>query len=573
MASINFKWVRYKNFLSTGNQFTEIRLDDHKTTLISGKNGVGKTTLPEAIIYALYNRSLRNLNKPQLVNSITNKNLLVELAFDIANKSYLIRRGMKPGIFEIFVNDELIKQESAVKNYQEILENEILKIDYRSFIQVNILSMANYTPFMKLPAAQRRNVIEDLLDIQIFSVMNTLLKEKIQNNKSNLQEAEYNIKLIQNKIELHNKHLRELNQNNQELIKERKQKITEYRQVIRDSSKSVEKLQKEVSKYMQASENNSKAKDDIRKITTVITKTASLEKKIKSSCEFYETEETCPTCSQTLDKHFKSSKIDELNSKLSLISEKLPGLIEKQKLIQKKVDALSTLETKILSLNKKIQNHNNEILTANKFIDNLKQDIEDLEQKVIKNKSDNSAMYIIEEEKQNAETAKKELIEQKEVLLLASQLLKDGGIKAKIIQQYIPIMNKLINNYLAKMDFFVNFELDETFKETIKSRFRDEFSYENFSQGEKLRIDLALLFAWRAIAKMRNSANTNMLFFDEILDSSLDSTGIEEFLNIIKTLSGDTNLFIISHRSEHLMDKFDNVIRFEKKGNFSRIVD
>lgn len=570
---IIFKTIRYKNLLATGNKFIEIKLNKHKSTLVTGSNGSGKTSSLVALFYALYGKALTGINKPQLINSITKKNLLVEAEFSIGNKEYLVRRGMKPNVFEIFCDGYLLNQDSQIKDYQEVLETQILKINHKSFKQIVIITMANYTPFMKLPAAERRNVIEDLLDIQIFSVMNSLLRDKIVANKDHIKDTEYNIKLIKNKIELHKKHIAELNQNNSAIIEQRKLQIEEHNEQIRQYSLEIKTIQEEIDSFRENSEKFVKLQEDINSSTELLRKAKVYEKQLQSQIQFYESSDNCPTCDQPFDQTFKQSKLESKNKDLEKLVSNLPKIVEKLTKLNKDMEEQISINNKISKLQKNIDKNNIKINTSNQFINSLKKDINDLETKVKAVKLDNSTLKNFKEEYEDAEMNKKDLLEAKELLQLAGQLLKDGGIKSKIIQQYVPIMNKLINSYLAKMDFFVQFELDETFKETIKSRFRDEFSYENFSQGEKLRIDLALLFAWRAIAKMRNSVSTNLLFFDEILDSSLDQQGMEEFLNIIKSLSGDTNLFIISHRSENLNEKFDHQIVFEKCQNFSRIAN
>lgn len=569
---IIFETVRYKNFLSTGNDFIELRLNEHASTLIVGQNGAGKTTCLEAIYFALYGKSLRNINKPNLINSITGKNLLVELEFTISGAKYLIRRGHKPGIFEIYKNEKLLDQDAASGDYQTMLEDQILKIKAKSFSQIVTLSMANYTPFMKLTTGDRRKVIEDLLDIQIFSVMNQLLKDRVSSNKEAITAVEYDVKLLENKIELHKKHLLELNRNNKDLINERKAKIAEQHEQIHKYAEQISAFEKEVQALQDGLVVHMGSDQELAQATQFAKRAKALRKTIQTTFEFYETNTSCPTCSQQLDQHFKDSKIKECSDKLETIDGKIPELERQISELTNRVGEVKLVNGKICELNKKISNVAGDITTANKLITALTADIESLLEKVEQVKSDNSVMIALQEQIENSVSTKNDLISEREVLNLAGALLKDGGIKTRVIKQYIPIMNKLINNYLAKMDFFVQFELDETFKETIKSRYRDEFSYESFSQGEKLRIDLALMFSWRAIAKMRNSASTNLLFMDEILDSSLDTSGVDEFLKIIKGLTSDTNLFIISHRGDQLVDKFDNVLKFEKKHNFSRLI-
>jgi DNA repair exonuclease SbcCD ATPase subunit len=545
-------------------------LNEHKNTLIVGDNGAGKTTCLEAIMFALYGKPLRNINKPKLVNSITQKHLMVELEFDIAKKEYLIRRGMKPDIFEIFCDGVLLNQDSKAKDYQKVLETQILKINYKSAGQIIMLSMANYTPFMKLESQKRREVIEDLLDIQIFSVMNTLLKDKINENKQLIQDTEYEIKLVTNNIALHKKHVAELNQNTKELVDERRKKIEEYNEQIAQSSALIVEYQKEI-QGCQAAFGETDVKAQLANLEGILKKAEVQKAKIHKELAFYQEHTSCPTCTQPLDHEFKCGTIQAKNELLEKIESGLPRVQKKLAdtiEIAKKMDALNDA---INFINRKISDQNITITTCNKFIETLTKEMKELETRISRVKADNSTLLALNGDLAKHEANKAVLSEDKEVLSIAHQLLKDSGIKTRIIKQYIPVMNKLINSYLAKMDFFVQFELDETFKETIKSRFRDEFSYDSFSEGEKLRIDLALMFSWRAVAKMRNSASTNLLFMDEILDSSLDTSGVDEFLKIIKNLTSDTNLFIISHKGDQLVDKFDHVIKFEKHRNFSRM--
>lgn len=570
---IRFKKVKYKNFLSTGNIPTEIQLDNHKNTLIIGENGAGKSTVLEAISFALYGKALRNVNKPQLINSIVGKHLLVELEFSIGSKEYLVKRGMKPTIFEIYVDGKVINQDSASKDYQEILETQILKLNHKSFSQIVVLSIANYTPFMKLTAAARREVIEDLLDIQIFSVMNSLLKDKIAVNKNDIQENEYAIRLIDQKIELHKKHIAEISKNHTETIKQRKSSIKEYQAENKLSQTDINNFEKKKSKLQTTLDKYKKDKetldDLLSRFRVVQTKRVQIEKEIT----FYQTTTSCPTCKQKIDDDHKQHEVTGKNRLLveakraeSKLQEKIQGLRESVANIQSIQSEISTIDADIAE--KKAL-----ITSKTHFIKLFQEEIETLQNKIVKYTEDNSVLVKLNQEIDNAKSTKENLIRQREVYNFASQLLKDGGIKTRIIKQYVPIMNKLINKYLAQMEFFVQFELDETFKETIKSRFRDEFTYDSFSQGEKLRIDLSLLFCWRAIAKLRNSSSSNLLFMDEIMDSSLDVGGVEEFLKIIESLTNDTNTFIISHRGDTMIDKFGNVLKFQKVKNFSKLVE
>lgn len=568
---INFHAVRFRNFLSTGNVFTEIFLDKNNRTLICGENGSGKSTILEAISFALYGKPMRNINKPQLVNSITGKRLLVELEFSISNNQYLIRRGMKPNVFEIYKNDKLLDQDAAVRDYQEMLETQIIKMNFKSFSQIFMLSIANYTPFMKLTAASRREVIEDLLDIQIFSVMNTLLKEKIAINKESILACDYEIKLIENKIEMNRKHVKELHQNNKDIIRDKKARIKKYKEANKEHASNIKAIQEDIKDLEKRMRDKERTSDELDSKFKIFDDVKRKVKRIQSDIDFYTSSTSCPTCKQEIDEDHKTV---ELKKKKDLLKEATKASEAMEKGIQdlqEKMDVFMSLQSEMNKFNHEISDINFKLLTNLQLVESLQEEVISLEEKIVKTKQDNSTEKKLMQDYASENAKKDELIEEREILGMASQLLKDGGIKTRIIRQYIPVINKLINKYLGAMDFFVHFELDETFKETIRSRFRDDFSYDSFSQGEKLRIDLALLFTWRAIAKMRNSASSNLLFMDEILDSSLDADGIEEFLKIISNLTTDTNVFIISHRSQIMADKFDHIIRFEKNRNFSRI--
>ncbi len=568
---ILFKKLRWQNLLSTGNQFTEVLLNKSKSTLIVGENGAGKSTILDALSFVLYGKPFRNINKPQLLNSITGKGLLVEIEFSIGNKEYMIRRGIKPGIFEVYQNGNLINQNSDVREYQDMLEKTILKMNHKSFGQIVVLGSANYVPFMQLNAGERRGVVEDLLDIQIFSVMNSLLKDKINQNKSDIREAEYQIELIEQKIELTQKHIESLQSNNDDLIAAKEGMIEDLQHQIGESLQHISGLNKTIETL---SETIADADVVAGKKTKILELESTLESKIralKKEVSFFHDHDNCPTCKQGIDHDFKESRIENRKSQLAEVEEAMSKLDGKITAINNRIQEITTVNAKITSLNNEITQSNSDIRSWNNSIDTLKKEIHTIRANTTQ--IDNSQNEIDELRKDFGRKNKRkyELLDQKEVLDIASSLLKDTGIKTRIIKQYVPIINKLVNKYLAALDFFVNFELDEKFNETIKSRFRDEFSYASFSEGEKMRIDLALMFTWRAIAKLRNSASTNLLIMDEVFDSSLDVGGTEEFLKILDGLTSDSNVFIISHKGDQLYDKFHSVIRFEKHKNFSRI--
>jgi DNA repair exonuclease SbcCD ATPase subunit len=568
---IVFKKLRYQNILSTGNQFTEIDLNRSNSTLIVGENGAGKSTFIEALTFALYGKPFRNINKPQLMNAITGKGLLVELEFSIGKKDYMVRRGMKPNIFEIWLAGEMMNQNAGARDYQEFLEKNILKLNFKSFSQIVVLGSANYVPFMQLPAMQRRAVVEDLLDIQIFSIMNSLLKDKQAQNRSDITDVEYQIDLCEQKIELHSKHINTLKANNDDLIQQKQQKIDEHGIAIQELEADCCALNVSVADLM--AQINDHEKVSTRK-SKLVQMEATLEdriRKLNREIQFFHDHDNCPTCKQGIDHDFKTDTIQKRETKTQEVSEALSKLEGEIHSANARLEEIASLNKQITALNSKITDNNQQIGFYQRYIRDLNKEIEGLREQAnkIETESEDTSKFI--EELNNHKKQKETLSRQKSVLDVASHLLKDTGIKTKIIRQYVPIMNKLINKYLASMDFFVNFELDEQFNETIKSRFRDDFSYASFSEGEKMRIDLSLMFTWRAIAKLRNSASTNLLIMDEVFDSSLDSAGTEEFLKILESLTQDSNVFIISHKGDQLYDKFHSVIKFEKHANFSRI--
>lgn len=560
--------VRWMNFLSTGNIFNEINLSDDKMTLIAGNNGSGKSTFMDALCFALFNKPFRKINKPQLINTITNKNLLVEVEFKINKKRYLIKRGIKPNIFEIYVNDVLINQSSASKDYQNILEQNILKMNYKTFCQIVIIGSANFTPFMQLSPAHRREIIEDLLDIQVFSIMNTLLKAKTANNKQLLSDNDTAIKIVENTIKINGQHALELEQNNELEIKRKNQSIQsiekengEYNSEIDTLSQQIELKEKE-EKACKVLEKIKTAEDCIRKIDNNI-------RTIKDDIDFYQTSDNCNVCKQSISNDFKQLQLSNLDTQLQSKTKKLNE-------VTSIYDSLQKTKEKWIELNKELVNLSNRRNEIRYLISSNNKMIESINNEIIKlNEKRKEKIKTNEKEKKTLVKLgllKEKLLEQREMYNVGLMLLKDSGIKSRIIKQYIPIINKLINKYLDQMEFFCQFEIDENFNEVIKSGYRDELSYNSFSQGEKMRLDLAMLFTWREVARMRNSASVNLLVLDEIMDSSLDASGTDEFLKIIQTLATNNNIFIISHKHDQIADKFDNSIMFIKEKNFSKMV-
>lgn len=568
---IIFKKIRWRNFLSTGNTFTEIDFLRNKSTLIVGENGAGKSTILDALCFALYGKPFRKINKPQLLNSINQKNLEVEIEFCIGKHEYKVVRGMKPTVFEIYQNGNVINQNAESREYQEMFEKNILKLNYKSFSQIVILGSASFVPFMQLSAAHRREVIEDLLDIQIFSTMNGLLKDKVSTNKSDIVDNDFNIRSLAEKIELHKKHVDSLKQNNDELVQQKKDKIAEYEQLIKDLNEKINERKTHSDGLNEEVQQLQKLRDEDRDIRELYRKMYDKSVKLIKENNFYKDNDNCPTCKQGISHDFKDHVLNDNDGAISEIGRGLSKLDSKLRKIQEKITAYSASFETQQTLQTQITEHNNSITVYNEFINGLNREIYQLENNTKHIDAGNEEIKDLKTKLKECIALKESLIEDRRTLDVASLLLKDTGIKTKIIKQYVPVMNKLINKYLASMDFFVNFELNENFEETIKSRFRDEFSYESFSEGEKMRIDLALLFTWRAIAKLRNSASTNLLIMDEVFDSSLDNSGTDEFLKIIQSIVHDTNIFIISHKGDQLYDKFHSVVRFEKHKNFSRM--
>lgn len=569
---ILFKTVKWKNFLSTGNNFTEIDLVKHKSTLVVGTNGSGKSTILDALSFALYNKPFRKINKPQLINSINNKDLVVEVVFIVGSNQYRIVRGIKPNTFEIYKDDVLLNQQADNRDYQEILEKQIVKMNHRTFSQVVVLGSSTYVPFMQLPAAQRREVIEDLLDIQVFSTMNTLLKARLSSNQDDLKQAKYDSDLIGEKINIQNSYIDSLKKDVQNKVDENKVKIEQTEAEIDMCNIDVTVKGNTIEEKMKQTANLDKLNKRMEKSVILKEKTIDRLSKLNKEIKFFHDNDDCPTCKQGIPHEFKTETISSKQTQASEIQENLTLLEQDYNATVSEISRINGIQKEIQAIQQEVTRLQAEISSKKKFIVYLQNEISTLEGNTANVDAEKEKLKELKKQKQQAEDNKQKLLEDYEIFQAASALLKDGGIKTRILRQYIPIINKLINKYLAAMDFFVQFEIDEQFNETIKSRFRDEFSYNSFSEGEKMRINLAVLFTWRAIAKMRNSAATNLLIMDEVFDSSLDSSGTDEFLKIIQTLTADTNTFIISHKTDQLFDKFHNVIKFEKTKNFSRIV-
>ena len=569
---ITFEVIRWKNLLSTGNAWTEIELNANKTNLIMGANGHGKSTILDALCFVLFGKPFRKINKPSLTNSINGKDCRVEIEFGAYGKKYKIFRGIKPNIFEIYVDGMLLNQDSASRDYQEYLEKFILKMNMKSFCQIVILGSASFTPFMQLTPADRRAIIEDLLDIQIFSIMNILVKQRVQENKENLELNRASLKSNEGKKDYIERTLKSLRQNNDDRLGELNSQYNDFASQKTDLLNKVKKLVDEKEKLVDEITDISNLKQIYELAIKQIASWDSEAKRNQTEREFLRSSDNCPTCKQEIDDKFRDARISQL------LNESTSTLIAAQKMENENQLILEQINDREQK-SKRIQSISAEIKADKQTMMHIVSTMNNIEDNIDKIKN---ADTLVRDSEEELDKTIKEIdrlgnkinfyMSEKIMIDTAMALLKDGGIKTKIIKQYVPIINKLVNKYLDRMGFFVNFNIDENFNEVIKSRYRDEFSYANFSEGEKTRIDLALMFTWRAIAKMKNSVNTNLLILDEILDGSLDANGTDEFLKIIQTLTDDTNTFIISHKTDTIADKFDKTYRFEKIRNFSRLM-
>ena len=569
---IIFKTLEWKNFLSTGSSPNKLILNKSQSTLVIGRNGEGKSTMLDALTFALFGKPFRNINKPQLINSINQKNCLVTIEFDIGTTSYKINRGIKPGIFEIWCNGEMINQDAASKDYQKILEQQILRLNYKTFTQVVILGSASFVPFMQLPAWQRREVIEDILDIGVFSTMNTILKERINETKDQLNTIENKITIAKNNVDVQKKLIGTLVSSKRDQVAQINKQIEDNEAEIAANETRWETITDQMNELMASADNAKELQELTAAAVKAKTKFVHIKDQAEENLSFFLNNEVCPSCSQGIPHEHKTEIVGKLNEDLVEIDTNLITIAEAYAKLTERQEKLDEINKQLLTMNVQC----NAIHSSNKTLTNqnkkLKLDIEatnsdtvniDEEKKKLKDIADEALLFI---------DKKNELYQQKQIHDVSAILLKDTGIKTAIIKEYLPVMNKVINGYLTSMDFYVHFELDEAFNEVIKSRFRDEFTYASFSEGEKMRIDLAILFTWRQIAKMKNSVNTNLLILDEIFDSSLDNSGTDYFISVMNALGENSNIFVISHKGDQLFDKFHSVIKFEKKNDFSTIV-
>ena len=573
---IVFEKIRRKNFLSTGNVFTEVDLNRHPNTLIVGENGAGKSTILDAICFGLFGKPFRKITKQQLVNTINGKGTFVEVEFTIGSNQYKIVRGIKKygsSPFEIYVNNEMINQPGASRDYQAYLEDTILKLNFKSFTQIVILGNASFTPFMQLPATHRREIIEDLLDIKVFSAMNILLKDRLAENSEDLRDVKYKLDLAGDKLQVHESYLLELQQNKTAQVEANQAEIDKTKETIESLVSDIEEQNKEINQLSESINDHEQIKAKMKKIELLEVQIEDKVRKLKKDIKFFEENDNCPTCKQDLNAEIVKEQLDSKRDSLRTTNDALEQLTTQYNAVNSRLNEIISIQDTIINKQTNIQGKTSEITAQQSYVSKIQQEIENILNAEDNNTETKKAIKTLKTAISKLDKKQEELVNMKHLLDVAADLLRDKGIKTSIVKQYVPVMNKLVNKYLAAMDFFVNFELDENFNEVIKSRHRDIFSYASFSEGEKMRIDLSLLFTWRAIAKMKNSASTNLLILDEVFDASLDGGGCDEFLKLIHQMGKETNVFVISHKGDVLADKFFSTIRFEKHKDFSRIAE
>jgi DNA repair exonuclease SbcCD ATPase subunit len=570
---ILFKKISYRNFLSSGNQPTQINLVDNQTTLIVGSNGSGKSTLLDALCFVLFNKAFRKITKPQLINSTNSKDCLVEIEFSIGTKEYKVVRGIKPNIFEIWIDGVLQNQSSATIDQQKQLEESILKLNYKSFTQIVILGSASFVPFMQLSAATRREIVEDLLDIKIFSSMNSVIKDKIRKFNEEIKDLTFQEKSMEEKIEMQQSFIEELENRGNANIDSNNRKISDLTSEIETYINENSKTEEEIFKYTKEQEEVIGSGDKLVKLNNLKGKITQKVSTITKEHKFFTENSVCPTCTQTIEEEFRLNRITDAQNKAKELQKGYQDLEETIKIEQERERQFVALSKEITKLTNDISQNNTRIALKQKQIRDFENEIQTITEQLKNRNIERNELKKLEQKLKEIvknKVKQKENISNYEFLHL---LMKDGGIKAKIIQNYLPTMNQLINKYLQLMDFYINFTFDEEFKELIKSPIYEDFSYESFSEGEKMRINLAILFTWREVARLKNSVNTNLLILDEVFDSSLDFAGTDYFTRIIKFIISNTNVFVISHKTDELVDKFDKVIKFEKVKGFSKMID
>jgi len=570
---IRFEKIRWRNFLSTGNEFTEVQLDKSPTTLIVGQNGAGKSTLLDALSFALFGKPHRNINKPQLVNTINNKNTEVDVEFSIGSHKFVVKRGIKPTKFEIWQNGNMINQSSAAKDYQKFLEQNILKLNHKSFHQIVVLGSSSFIPFMQLPAGHRRDVIEDLLDIGVFSKMNLILRDKDSKLKEEISSIAYEYDLNKEKITLQKKYIRDITELNDEQIEKKADQIDANQNEIEELNMVNNELSKEIEGLQEGlAESLKKSHDKRQQLSQFQFQFQTQVQDVVKAAKFYEENDVCPTCSQGIDSNLRHEKLSNAQSKAKELNEAISNASDQSSIVESAIERLNSIAEQVREKTTSISTNNSTIAGLQRQIHSLETEIDSLRGSTGDLSKANAELTELQESRDILSEEKLKLIDTKSYNQAASEMLKDTGIKTKVIKQYLPVMNNLVNKYLQVLDFFVSFNLDESFNETIKSRHRDSFNYASFSEGEKQRIDLALLFTWRQIARMKNSTSTNLLILDETFDSSLDHDGIDNLMKILYTLDDQaTNVFVISHKGDLLDGKFRSKIEFVKEHNFSKV--
>ena len=570
---IVFDRIRWKNFLSTGNNFTEVNFQDAQTNLILGTNGSGKSTILDALTFSLYNKPFRKINKPQLVNSVNEKECLVEVEFSIGSREYKVIRGIKPNVFEIWVDGKVQDQDAAAADQQKKLEESILKLNYKSFTQTVILGSATFVPFMQLTSSNRRDIVEDLLDIKIFSTMSSILKDRMRRTNELIREFSIKKDMIEDKIEMQENFIKDIEKSGRERIQKKESSIESLDSEIVTITEENESLMTRIDTELKPKlENLNNSKKTLKKLNTI---KAKLEQKIQnlvSEHQFFQENSVCPTCTQSIEEQFRLDKIVDIEENSKELNDGYKELEEAINVEQEKDQKFLTYSTEINRLNNDISTNNVKVTGLNRQIRTLRNEVQEITNQIQNRNSEKCVLEGLIKDLSKTEESSAQEREQSTYYEFAHSLMKDGGVKSKIIKKYLPVMNQQINKYLQMMDFYINFTLDEEFKEVIKSPVHEDFSYESFSEGEKMRIDLALLFTWRDIAKMRNSASTNLLILDEIFDSSLDDAGTEFFTKIIRYVIQDAHVFVISHKTDGIIDQFDKVMRFDKVKGFSKLL-
>jgi DNA repair exonuclease SbcCD ATPase subunit len=567
---ILFEKIRWKNFLSTGNQFTEVELNKESTTLIIGNNGAGKSTILDALTFVLFGKSFRKINKPQLINSTNEKDCLVEIEFTIGSIEWKIRRGIKPNVFEIYRNGSLLDQNSSAVEQQKFLEQSILKMNYKSFTQIVILGSSNFVPFMQLTAASRREVIEDLLDIKIFSSMNVIIKEKIRALKEEIRTLDLKKESIKDKVDMQENFIEEIEKRGKTNIKDKEEKISQLLVEENDYMNTNIKIVEELEDFNKVLESYTGANEKLRKLGNLKGKISNKVSTITKEHKFFTENTVCPTCTQDIEESFRLNKISDAQTKAKELQSGYKELEEAIKKEEERERQFTVLSKEITSLTHDISQNNTRISGCQRQVRNLESEIQRITEQLENRNTEHEKLDSFKEDLQKVYddlSGKKDLIQYHD---FSYSLLKDSGVKSKIIKKYLPLINQQVNRYLQMMDFYINFTLDEEFNETVQSPIHEDFSYSSFSEGEKQRIDLALLFTWREVAKFKNSTNTNLLILDEVFDSSLDGFGTEEFLKIIRYVITNANVFVISHKAG-MEDRFGDVLKFEKVKGFSRL--